>query len=100
MVDKVTPLKRFGQNYLIDKNIILKIIEEFSPNPKDEVIEIGPGTGSLTINLISRVNKLTAIEIDKRVIENLQKEIPNLHIINDDFLKTDTIHNRGNKDIF
>lgn len=89
MIDKVRPLKRFGQNYLIDKNIILKIIEEFVPEPEDEVIEIGPGMGSLTNHLISKVRKLTAIEIDKRVIGNLKKEIPGLNIINDDFLLRD-----------
>lgn len=88
-MQRVQPLKRYGQNYLVDKNIILKIINEFYPQTNDKVIEIGPGTGALTSILIDKVNSLTAVEIDKRVIENLTKEIPKLNIINKDFLKTD-----------
>ncbi len=84
-----SPLKRFGQNYLIDKNIIRKIVNEFAPQPNDNVIEIGPGHGSITEELLTRIDKMTAIEIDKRVTENLQKKFPNLNLITDDFLKID-----------
>jgi 16S rRNA (adenine1518-N6/adenine1519-N6)-dimethyltransferase len=81
------PLKKFGQNYLTDKNIINKIISEFNPQEEDSVIEIGPGTGALTRELINKVKKFKAIEIDTRVIDSLKKEMPDLSIINYDFLK-------------
>lgn len=87
MKEKLQPLKRFGQNYLIDKNIINKIIREFDPKLSDVIIEIGPGTGALTSVLIDKVSKLTAVEIDKRVVEKLKEELPKVRIINEDFLK-------------
>lgn len=83
------PLKRFGQNYLIDKNIINKIITEIDPQPDDTVIEIGPGRGALTELLIQKLKDFTAVEIDKRVIETLSIKYPSLKIINEDFLKMD-----------
>ncbi len=88
-MEKVKPLKKFGQNYLFDKNILDKIIEEITPEEDDNIIEIGPGTGSLTEKLISKVKNLTAIEIDSRVIENLKVRFPSLNIIHQDFLKVD-----------
>ncbi|MCX6170970.1 MAG: 16S rRNA (adenine(1518)-N(6)/adenine(1519)-N(6))-dimethyltransferase RsmA [Ignavibacteriales bacterium] len=83
------PLKRFGQNYLVDKNIIKKIISEFAPEKSDVVVEIGPGTGSLTAELNNRVKKLYAVEIDKRVVESLALSYPAVHVINHDFIKLD-----------
>jgi 16S rRNA (adenine1518-N6/adenine1519-N6)-dimethyltransferase len=83
------PLKRFGQNYLIDKNIVQKILNEFNPQPDDVVIEIGPGTGALTGELFKLVKKLYAVEIDRRVVENLAFSFPSVHVINQDFLKLD-----------
>jgi 16S rRNA (adenine1518-N6/adenine1519-N6)-dimethyltransferase len=83
------PLKRFGQNYLVDKNTILKIVSEFAPVSNDVVLEIGPGTGSLTAELYSKVKKLYAVEIDKRVVESLALSFPSVHVINHDFIKLD-----------
>ncbi|MGE5432424.1 MAG: 16S rRNA (adenine(1518)-N(6)/adenine(1519)-N(6))-dimethyltransferase RsmA [Syntrophomonadaceae bacterium] len=88
-MDKIRPLKKFGQNYLQDRNILLKIVEEISPREDDALIEIGPGMGMLTNELYGRVRGLTAVEIDRRVIEDLKDEFPNLRLINEDFLKTD-----------
>lgn len=87
---KVIPLKRFGQNYLTDKNIVRKIINEFSPAYNNVVIEIGPGKGALTEFLVQRLNKLYAVEIDKRVIDDLKNKYKNIEVINTDFLKLDT----------
>ena len=84
---KLQPLKRFGQNYLIDKNIIQKIVREFNPQKTDTVIEIGPGTGALTAGLMPKVKKLYAVEIDKRVVESLALEFSVVTVINQDFLK-------------
>ena len=83
------PLKRFGQNYIRDKNVLLKIINEFNPRPEDKIIEIGPGRGALTKLLLEKVNNLTVVEIDTRVIKTLQKLSPNINIVNDDFLIID-----------
>ena len=97
----IKPLKRFGQNYIQDKNVLLKIISEFNPQPKDKIIEIGPGHGALTKLLLEKVNNLTAIEIDTRVIGTLQKLSSNIKIVNDDFLKIDlnSIYKNDNKKI-
>ncbi len=88
-MSKLQPLKRFGQNYLIDKNIIQKIVREFNPQRTDVVIEIGPGTGALTTELMNSVKKLYAVEIDKRVVESLALGFPVVTVINQDFLKMD-----------
>jgi 16S rRNA (adenine1518-N6/adenine1519-N6)-dimethyltransferase len=86
---RLKPLKRFGQNYLTDKNTINKIISEFNPAKDDEVLEIGPGTGSLTSLLFDKVKKYTAVEIDTRVIDELKIRFPSVEIINDDILDID-----------
>lgn len=90
------PLKRFGQNYLVDKNIIQKIVHEFDPRSDDVVIEIGPGTGALTAELMPKVKKLYAVEIDKRVVESLALSYPSVHVINHDFIKLD-LNNYSNE---
>jgi 16S rRNA (adenine1518-N6/adenine1519-N6)-dimethyltransferase len=83
----IKPLKRFGQNYLTDKNTIEKIVGKFSPGIDDSVIEIGPGQGALTEKLYGKVKNYAAVEIDNRVIETLQKKFPKVNFINQDFLK-------------
>jgi len=87
--NKPKPLKRFGQNYLTDKNTINKIVTEFNPSEEDIVLEIGPGTGSLTSLLYDKVKKYTAVEIDTRVIEELKAKFPSVEIINNDILDID-----------
>ena len=89
MPGKIKPLKRFGQNYLTDRNIINKIVDTFRPSSNERIIEIGPGTGALTRALYDKIGPFTVVEIDTRVIEKLQSELPGLQIINDDFLKID-----------
>lgn len=85
------PLKRFGQNYLVDQNIVRKIVNEFAPEKNDFVIEIGPGTGSLTSLLYDKVHKYFAVEIDKRVVDDLRQKYPNVEFVNDDFLDLDLV---------
>jgi 16S rRNA (adenine1518-N6/adenine1519-N6)-dimethyltransferase len=85
----IRPLKRFGQNYLTDPNILAKIADEIAPAEDDNLIEIGPGKGALTEKLLERVNSLTAIEIDKRVREELAEKFPQLKLISGDFLEID-----------
>ncbi len=88
-MEKIKPLKKFGQNYLKDQNILNKIVEVISPIPEDNLLEIGPGTGALTSKLLDFTPNLTAVEIDTRVIEVLKSRFPNLHLIQKDFLKVD-----------
>lgn len=83
------PLKRFGQNYLTDQNILNKIIAEFSPEEEDNIIEIGPGKGALTEKLLEKVSSITAVEIDKRVREEISDKFPGLKLISNDFLEID-----------
>lgn len=82
-------LKKYGQNFLIDDNI-LNIIAGSLENTYGAVIEIGPGLGSLTRKLINRFDKVLAYEIDSKMIEILNDTIlsPNFKIIAGDFLKT------------
>jgi 16S rRNA (adenine1518-N6/adenine1519-N6)-dimethyltransferase len=85
-MEKIKPLKRFGQNYLTDQNILKKIVDEINPKPGDNIIEIGPGTGILTGAMFERTESLTAVEIDNRVIKKLSAQFPQLKLINKDFL--------------
>lgn len=97
-MEKLKPLKRFGQNYLVDKNTIQKIVTQFSPSENDNVVEIGPGQGALT-SLLSRVVKnYKAIEIDNRVIDDLKVSFPTVEFINADFLEINLSElTKGNK---
>ena len=98
-MQNVKPLKRFGQNYLHDKNIINKIFGEINPKPEDTIIEIGPGRGALTELIYGKTENFIAVEIDTRVIEELQSKFPELKVIKEDFLKVDisTILNLNKK---
>ncbi len=86
--NKVIPLKKLGQNYLRDPNIIRKIADEIGALPGESIIEIGPGTGALSFELVSRGVAVTAIELDRRVIVTLQNYHPLLKVIHGDFLET------------
>ena len=88
-MQKVKPLKRFGQNYLHDNNIIKKIVKEINPQPDDTIVEIGPGRGALTEHIYGKTKEFIAVEIDKRVIDDLGSMFPNLKLIRSDFLKID-----------
>ncbi|WP_290664145.1 16S rRNA (adenine(1518)-N(6)/adenine(1519)-N(6))-dimethyltransferase RsmA [Ignavibacterium sp.] len=85
----VKPIKRFGQNFLQDKNIVRKISEVINPQKDETIIEIGPGEGALTEILSGSGAEVIAIEIDKRVIEQLKANYPSIRIINQDFLEID-----------
>jgi len=96
---KFKPLKKFGQNYLKDKNILRNITEKMDIQPDDFIVEIGPGTGALTEFLFEKCKNLFAVEIDTRVIADLQSNFPNVKVIQHDFIKFDleTITKPGNK---
>jgi len=88
-MDKIRPLKRFGQNYLQDNNILTKIVDEIDPKTGENIMEIGPGQGALTEKLLERVPQITAVEIDKRVADDLKEKFQGLNLIRDDFLNID-----------
>ena len=82
--------KSLGQNFLIDDDVINKIIESADISNNDLVIEIGPGLGTLTNELIKKAKKVIAIELDNRMIEILEDRFSlydNIEIINQDVLK-------------
>ena len=82
--------KKFGQNFLVDHNVINQIISEIKFDASKTFLEIGPGKGALTRELIKKINPLTIIEIDVDMI-NILKQInfTNLEIIQIDVLKLD-----------
>lgn len=82
--------KRLGQNFLINGEVIANIIDYAEISPEDTVIEIGPGVGFVTEQLIKHAKQLIAIELDEDAIRELEKlNAPNLKIIHQDILKTD-----------
>lgn len=82
--------KSLGQNFLIDNNIINKIVDSIKPNKDDLIIEIGPGSGALTKELIKYNNKVICFEIDERLRTHLGKiNGDNLEVVFSDFLKID-----------
>jgi 16S rRNA (adenine1518-N6/adenine1519-N6)-dimethyltransferase len=68
--------KRFGQNFLVDEQIIGDIISAINPQPSDNMVEIGPGLGALTRPLLKRLNLLHVVEIDRDIIERLHRDYP------------------------
>ena len=88
----VSASKRFGQNFLVDHNILNKIISAAQVENKD-IIEIGPGLGSLTIPLLEKSKSVTSYEIDEDMIKVLEGEIKsdNFNLVKGDFLKADFV---------
>mgnify|MGYP001192328102 FL=1 len=81
--------RRFGQNFLIEKSTIARIIESLKISPQDSVIEIGPGKGALTERLVESQCNLTLIEIDRDLVDTLKRKYQGLSIVNEDVLKID-----------
>ena len=69
----ITAKKSLGQNFLADRQMARRIVDSVRPQPGDLIIEIGPGTGALTGLLMEAGGYLLAIEIDRRLIEELQR---------------------------
>lgn len=84
--------KRFGQNFLIDSNILTKIVESAEVTKEDFVLEIGPGIGTMTQYLAESAREVVAVEIDKSLIPILDDTLSsydNVTVINEDILKVD-----------
>lgn len=84
--------KKFGQNFLVDRNILDKIIESADITKQDCVLEIGPGIGTMTQRLAEKAGEVVAVEIDRNLIPILQDTLSdynNVTIMNEDILKVD-----------
>ena len=82
--------KRLGQNFLVNPDVIEEIIDYAQITKDDTIIEIGPGVGFVTEQLVKYAKKVIAIELDEEAIKELEKlECDNLEIIHNDILKTD-----------
>ena len=83
--------KSLGQNWLKDRDILIDIADSASCEDVSEVLEIGPGLGTLTSALFQFFDKVTAIELDERLAANLPKSFPgkNLEVVNKDILSLD-----------
>ena len=95
----IRPSKKLGQNFLVSKFVLDKIIAAADLKSSDVVLEIGPGFGALTFELAKRAQKVIAVEKDKRLAEFLRKGLKEyrnkgLKIINDDILELDDIFTR------
>jgi 16S rRNA (adenine1518-N6/adenine1519-N6)-dimethyltransferase len=85
----LAPQRRFGQNFLIDQNLLLKVVELAEVDPGRTVLEVGPGTGSLTEELLARAGKVVAVEIDSGMHRLLQERLAgkgNLVLLHQDIL--------------
>ncbi len=87
----VRSVKSLGQNFLTDENIVRRIADHAELESHDLVIEVGPGTGSLTSELAKRAGRVVAVEVDRHLIPVLEyslREFENIEIINQDIMKT------------
>ncbi|TAJ77239.1 MAG: 16S rRNA (adenine(1518)-N(6)/adenine(1519)-N(6))-dimethyltransferase RsmA [Gallionellaceae bacterium] len=73
--------KSFGQNFLVDQNIIADIVRAIRPEAADNMVEIGPGLGALTRPLLHRLDKLHVVEIDRDIIARLKTDYPQDKIV-------------------
>ncbi|MBR4412950.1 MAG: 16S rRNA (adenine(1518)-N(6)/adenine(1519)-N(6))-dimethyltransferase RsmA [Lachnospiraceae bacterium] len=91
----LTAQKRYGQNFLIDSNILEKIVASAGITKEDTVLEIGPGIGTLTQHLAEAAKKVICVEIDKNMIPVLEytlADFDNVTVINQDILKADIVN--------
>ena len=88
----IRPSKKLGQNFLINKNILNKIVKAGELSEKDNILEIGPGFGVLTQELLKYTDNLVVVEKDKKLYSRLKIQLTKyknkkIEIINDDILK-------------
>jgi 16S rRNA (adenine1518-N6/adenine1519-N6)-dimethyltransferase len=70
------PRKRFGQNFLEDRDVVEHMVAAIGPRPGDRFVEIGPGLGALTLPLLQRLEHLDVIEIDRDIVQGLRERHP------------------------
>ena len=90
----LTPRKKWGQNFLVDRNILHKIVREARIGKEDTVLEIGPGLGEMTRVLADAARRVIAIEVDPKLVAILEEKLassPNVRVIHGDVLKIDLL---------
>ena len=88
----IRAVKGLGQHFLIDHSVLRTIVSAADLSPGDIVVEVGPGLGILTEELVKKARSVIAIEVDPRLAANLESRYAkreNLHVVNDDILKLD-----------
>ncbi|OGP59460.1 MAG: hypothetical protein A2162_12545 [Deltaproteobacteria bacterium RBG_13_52_11b] len=88
----LTPRKRWGQHFLVDRNILNKIVRTAQIGKEDTVLEVGPGLGEMTLALAGHARNVIAVEIDPKLVGILRNKTatsPNVEIIGKDVLKVD-----------
>ena len=91
---QITPSakKRFGQNFLVNEGVITRIIDALAPASTETIIEIGPGRGALTAQLLEHAGRVIAIEFDRNLIPLLENTFAsklNFTLLNSDALEVD-----------
>jgi len=84
--------RRFGQNFLVDRGVVDRIIDAVHPRPDETIIEIGPGRGALTSRLLEKAGRVVAIEFDRDLVPQLRAQFANssnLTLVEADALATD-----------
>ena len=71
----IRPAKRWGQNFVIDANTVRRIVRESGVTDRDDVLEVGPGLGSLTLELLATAKTVTAVEIDPELAHALPETV-------------------------
>jgi 16S rRNA (adenine1518-N6/adenine1519-N6)-dimethyltransferase len=87
-----TAKRRFGQNFLVDRNVVDRIVTAVAPRPDETIVEIGSGQGALTARLLETTGRVVAIELDRELVPFLRTKFAraaNLHLLEADALTTD-----------
>jgi 16S rRNA (adenine1518-N6/adenine1519-N6)-dimethyltransferase len=84
--------KRFGQNFLVDRTHLLRVVETAAVGPDDSIFEIGPGVGTLTVELAQRARQVVCVELDRAILPALTDVVapyPSVTVHQADALKLD-----------
>jgi 16S rRNA (adenine1518-N6/adenine1519-N6)-dimethyltransferase len=86
----LVPRKGLGQHFLVDRNILNKVVKTAQVGKEDIVLDVGPGLGEMTLALAREAKKVIAIEIDSKLVAILEKKMrdhPNVEVVKSDILK-------------
>ena len=86
------PSKRLGQNFLVNRGVVERILNALGPRDDETIIEIGPGQGALTVGLIAKAGRVVAIEFDRNLIPILERQFgsfPTFKLVEADALTAD-----------
>ena len=89
-MEKIRAKKSMGQNFLVDRNVLTRIVEAVNISVEDRVLEVGPGKGALTALLVERAAQVLAVELDRQLVPFLAREFAsknNVEFVQGDILK-------------